>query len=324
MGLGEALKKFAENFSTGAMAQKFGPSWQQDLVAKSLANQQQGQVIDRYREETPLRGAKMAAETEDLKARAEGRETVAERREREVGLLAQKQVFQQLKLAADHELDPTKKALMEQRMAALEADIQLKQATARLRDRTPGTGSGGGGGVPQLRQGRDAQGNAVWTWIKPGQEGVLIAPTAGERQVGGMANTVRGNLAKMRALADPKAEDPLTTGPFMGRASQLYQKVYGPDGPEGDFDFYGKAVVDTVYIKSGKQINETELKQLGQMIPNRARGNLAHQVDLFETYAKQLLAKYGAPEVEQEQSGPPGTAIDGGGEFKVLGVRDRP
>lgn len=169
----------------------------------------------------------------------------------------------------------------------------------------------GAPGRPQLRQSKDAQGNAVWTWITPGQEGVAVAPTANERQAAGMAATVKENVEKMKALADE-----VTTGPIAGRASRASQAIFGPHGPEGDFDFYGNTAVDLVYIKSGKQINETELGTLRQMIPNRSRGNLRRQVELFDDYANSLLRKYGA--AEPTSAVPPPAADPGGAQTRII------
>lgn len=132
-----------------------------------------------------------------------------------------------------------------------------------------------------------------------------------ERQAQGMAGTVQENIDKMDAIADE-----VTQGPIAGRVSKASQAVMGPHGAEGDFDFYGNAAVDLVYLKSGKQINENEMGILRQMIPNRARGNVKHQVSLFREYADGLLKKYGAG--DQAPSAPPAA---GSGGFRVVGVR---
>jgi hypothetical protein len=143
-------------------------------------------------------------------------------------------------------------------------------------------------GRPQLRQTRDAQGNAVWEWISPGQGGVQVAPTAIERQVSGMAGTVKENVGEMERLAPD-----VTSGRLLGNLSKASQWALGPHGKEGEFDFDANAVIDAVYVKSGKQINETEMRILRNMIPNRGRGNLPEQVRLFKDYAESLLQKYG-------------------------------
>jgi len=156
-----------------------------------------------------------------------------------------------------------------------------------------------GMGRPQRVQTEDENGNAVWSWITPGQEGVPLAPTAIERQVGGMADTVRGNVDEMKALAPD-----VSSGRVAGNLSKGSQWLLGPHGKEGEFDFDAKAVIDSVYIKSGKQINATEMGILRDMIPDRGKGNLEEQVRLFGDYANKLLQKYG---------GRKGAAAAGGG-----------
>jgi hypothetical protein len=143
-------------------------------------------------------------------------------------------------------------------------------------------------GRPQRVQTTDENGNAVWGWVTPGQQGVPLAPTAIERQVSGMADTVRGNVGEMAKLAPD-----VVSGPISGRISKASQALLGPHGKEGEFDFDANAVIDTVYVKSGKQINDTEMKILRQMVPDRSRGNLEEQVRLFGEYANSLLQKYG-------------------------------
>lgn len=143
--------------------------------------------------------------------------------------------------------------------------------------------------------------------------------TAQDRITGSLATSVRANIDKMAEIADNNKD--LTTGPIAGRISQAYQRVAGPDGPEGDFDFYGNAAVDLVYAKSGKQINEHEMQILRQMIPNRNRGNLKHQVELFDHYANTLLAKYGAPEPQVSSPSPNPSPSASHSGFKVIGVR---
>lgn len=137
-----------------------------------------------------------------------------------------------------------------------------------------------------------------------------------ERQASGMAGTVRENIDKMDAIAND-----VTQGPIAGRVSKAYQAIDGPSGPEGDFDFYGNAAVDLVYLKSGKQINENEMRILRQMIPNRARSNVKHQVQLFRQYADGLLAKYGVNEPQVSTPTPGASPAPGGGGFRVVGVR---
>jgi hypothetical protein len=144
-------------------------------------------------------------------------------------------------------------------------------------------------------------GKNVRRFITPEQYGEdLESPLpAAMLQAGGMAQGARANINRMVELSDQ-----VTAGPIIGHLSKLWQRTMGPSGDEGEFDFIGNALVDTVYIKSGKQINETEMRVLRQMIPDRARGNVPEQVRLFKRYAKVLLNKYGAYEGEFDEETP--------------------
>ena len=161
-------------------------------------------------------------------------------------------------------------------------DSAEKRAAAR-------GGGSGGGGRPQLRQVKDENGNTVWRWLSPG-EGAPAPATAVERQAAGMADTIKGNVAEMGQLAPD-----VPSGRILGNLSKASQWALGPHGKAGEFDFDANAVIDTVYVKSGKQINQTEMTILRNMIPDRGKGNLENQVRLFAEYANSLLQKYGAP-----------------------------
>jgi len=161
-------------------------------------------------------------------------------------------------------------------------DSAEKRAAAR-------GGGSGGGGRPQLRQVKDENGNTVWRWLSPG-EGAPAPATAIERQAAGMADTIKGNVAEMGQLAPD-----VPSGRILGNLSKASQWALGPHGKAGEFDFDANAVIDTVYVKSGKQINQTEMAILRNMIPNRGKGNLEEQVRLFSDYANSLLQKYGSP-----------------------------
>jgi hypothetical protein len=158
----------------------------------------------------------------------------------------------------------------------------------------------------------------VRRWVPQGElEGSSFEPPlpATMRQGQGMIEGVQANVDKMAELADAG----LTSGPIIGAASKKWQEFMGPSGPEGEFDFLGNAVVDTVYAKSGKQINQNEQKILEKMIPNRARGNLPEQVRLFDEYVKHLFAKYGGA-----TRGPrPGQPPPAGGRERMVKYRGK-
>jgi hypothetical protein len=142
----------------------------------------------------------------------------------------------------------------------------------------------------------------VYRWIQPGENGYEQAMPATMVQSQGMAQGVGENIERMEDMAKT-----VTQGPILGNISKLYQRVAGPEGDEGEFDFLGNALVDNVYVKSGKQINESEMALLREMVPTRARGNVPEQVRLFKRYARTLLAKYGikAPEFDDSPDDEP-------------------
>lgn len=186
-------------------------------------------------------------------------------------------------------------------------------------------------GRPQRVQTKDAEGNAVWGWITPGQEGVPLAPTAVERQGAGVGLTITDSLKRMEDAMNAG----VVSGPVIGSISKKKQQ-YFPSGNEADFDFQARALVDLVYLKSGKQINQQEQATLAQMIPDRARGDLPGQMRRFKDYVGGLMRKYkiqdeaapapgGPPRIGSEQDYnalPPGAEyIDPNGVRRRKGVR---
>ena len=113
------------------------------------------------------------------------------------------------------------------------------------------------------------------------------SPTTTMRDTAGMAQGIRESLDVM----EEAARKGVTTGPIAGRLSKIWQAAY-PSGNEGEFDAAARRLVDIVYTKSGKQINQQELKILEGLIPNRSKGNIDFQIKQFEDYADTLLSKY--------------------------------
>lgn len=114
--------------------------------------------------------------------------------------------------------------------------------------------------------------------------------TATEQQSSGMVGSVASQVAKMESLAKDVGFSSWAA-PVAGRASRAMAGVTQA-GPEADFDYSAKLAKDLVYVKSGKQINETEQRQLEDIIPNRAKGNLPVQVQRFKEYIGLLFKKY--------------------------------
>jgi len=113
------------------------------------------------------------------------------------------------------------------------------------------------------------------------------APTATMRDTAGMALTIGDSLQDMKDAA----EKGVVNGPIAGRLSQWWQAAY-PSGNEFLFDSAARRLVDIVYTKSGKQINQQEMKILEGLIPTRAKGNVEEQIVNFERYAEGLLRRY--------------------------------
>lgn len=321
MGLVESLKRFGAGLQEGQTMEALGPNWRADREAKMLSNARVRAELERYQAEGPAHQRLLEGQAANQEAMAAGRPTA----DQQMGMQRQKGTMQfiiaQAKLEAARELNPEKRAKLEAEIAKLSAATELigaQTTTANIKNADPETylkPSAAAPQKPQLRQTEDAEGNAVWSWIMPGQEGVKVAPPA-QRQIAGMVDEVQSNIAKMKELAGT-----VTSGPIAGRASKAYQSVFGPEGPEGDFDFYGNALIDAVYIKSGKQINAQEMATLRQMIPNRARGNLPRQVELFEQYANGLLSRYGKSAKKPAAAARPAAPVLGEGNVDGVGPK---
>ena len=168
--------------------------------------------------------------------------------------------------------------------------------------------SGGGDEKPLYRYTTNQNGEAGTVLVFPGgrEEFHGAAPTVTMRDTSGMAGTIAENIKDLKAAADPTNEGGgVTAGPIMGRISKIKQSMY-PEGNEGVFDAKANQLVDIVYLKSGKQINQNEMKILSSMIPNRAKGNVDFQIQQFEDYANGLLRKYG------KSTGGPASPASGG------------
>jgi hypothetical protein len=167
--------------------------------------------------------------------------------------------------------------------------LRRREAEARIGKlgRDPTTGGGGSEGVFVKGEGGGGYYPRTGRSVEP-PSGFQPPLTAIMKQSEGMAQALSDGVKKMETLAGE-----VTSGPIAGRVSKAGQRFFGPSGDEGDFDFLGNQMVDLVYLKSGKQINETEIVTLRDMIPDRARGHLPKQVELWKKYADTLLAKYG-------------------------------
>jgi hypothetical protein len=219
---------------------------------------------------------------EAAKAEAQyGRELLkGAQREREIELRgdeAEALLRARTALEAGEQPSPRDKFLAEQ--AAKRTGMTIDAALERAR-------ISGGTLRPQLRQTTDEQGNAIWDWIRPG-ESRPVAPTATIRDTTGMAQQITDSLAQMRDAA----EKGVSFGPIRGRLSKIWQAAY-PSGNEALFDTAARQLVDVVYTKSGKQINEQEMQILRGLIPDRAKGDIEGQIDRFERYAEGLLRRY--------------------------------
>lgn len=120
------------------------------------------------------------------------------------------------------------------------------------------------------------------------------------RDTAAMGQTILDSLGQMKRAA----AEGVTDGPIAGRLSKLWQAAY-PSGNEGLFDTAAAQLVDIVYTKSGKQINEKEMKILQQLVPDRAKGNVEFQIERFENYADGLLRRYTRQGVGGNPSGAP-------------------
>ena len=168
--------------------------------------------------------------------------------------------------------------------------------------------AGGGDEKPLYRYTTNQNGEAGTVLVFPGgrEEFHGAAPTVTMRDTSGMAGTIAENIKDLKAAADPTNEGGgVTAGPIMGRISKIKQSMY-PEGNEGVFDAKANQLVDIVYLKSGKQINQNEMKILSSMIPNRAKGNVDFQIQQFEDYANGLLRKYGKSVAGAPAGGAPG------------------
>lgn len=227
-----------------------------------------------------LQAQKLAADQEREQIRQRGR----------MEALTKTQEFQ------DAQQEERIAAAREGRQASLDNALKRTEMMLEARKGGGGGGRGGGGAKPQLRSVWNPEtGQNEYRWLSPGEDmsGVEPGRPAAMVQSQGMAQGAAENIKRMEALAKD-----VTAGPIAGRLSKAQQSIMGPSGQEGEFDFLGNSLVDTVYLKSGKQINEQEQKILREMIPNRARGNLPEQVRLFKAYSKHLLDKYGADSSE--------------------------
>ena len=179
-------------------------------------------------------------------------------------------------------------AYEEARLTYLKDADEKDRAVQMARINRPG---GGGGGRPFRSPGTvNPETGEAGTWqIYPDgrREWFPAMPTATMRDTAGMALTIDDSLKEMKDAA----EKGVWNGPIVGRLSKMWQAAY-PSGNEFLFDSAARRLVDIVYTKSGKQINQQEMEILKGLIPDRAKGNIEEQIPAFERYADGLLRRY--------------------------------
>lgn len=280
----------AEDDATRALAEaSIGAPEGTDI--ESLIPQQVSDAVTRSRIAARVPGA--AAQTKSSLAQTKAytdmlmQDKRGEQRLEQIGLTgqqAQERDALKFKMQQGRGLSPAEQQKLDalERIAAAHDETSLRRGAM--------TGSRTGGKPSYTPATTNEQGEAGRYAIYPdGQrEWLPAAPTTTMRDTSGMAQGIRESLDVM----ENAAKQGVTTGPIAGRLSQIWQAAY-PSGAEGEFDSAANRLVDIVYLKSGKQINQNEMKILTKLIPNRARGNVEFQIKQFEDYADELLSKYG-------------------------------
>lgn len=140
------------------------------------------------------------------------------------------------------------------------------------------------------------------------------------------ANLLRGidRMGELIAQSDAAVaagKPGMTTGFIRGNISKEIKERKGPSAgqdPEYEFDRLGDQMVDLVYEKSGKQINENEMRIIRRQIPSRGRDNLAEQFRIWSQTVNTILNKYGTsldgPDIDPNTKMPvvEGEASEGG------------
>ena len=131
-----------------------------------------------------------------------------------------------------------------------------------------------------------------------------------------------GELISQSDAAVAAGKPGMTTGFIQGNVSKMVKEKTGPSAggqdPEYEFDRLGDQMIDLVYEKSGKQINQTEMDIIRRQIPSRGRDNLSEQFRIWGDTVNGILQKYGTslngPDIDYKTKAPivEGEAGEGG------------
>lgn len=201
---------------------------------------------------------------------------------------ALKQQAAELKLKLMTSKDAREQEMLGPQLRLIEARINKANQPVRV-------------GRPREQLGMDADGQQVIVDFSTGTARPVMGPDGtplgkrlpiADRKAMGSAATIESNIDRMEELA----AGPLVQGwegiiPA-GAISKLKQSIMGPSGAEGEFDFLADAVIDTIYQKTGAAMNKNEEATMRRMLPDRSRGNVLRQVQLFKNYANSLLSQY--------------------------------
>jgi hypothetical protein len=137
---------------------------------------------------------------------------------------------------------------------------------------------------------------------RTGEEVGLGKRSQSEMDAEAVNSGLQRTMTRMDELAnDPKLVYGYTSGVIpTGFISKQTKSFFGPEegaGPDinNEFDSLGRRAFDLVYRKSGKQINDKEIRILEGLIPSRSKRNIPEQWRIFKDYAESLLAGTGAP-----------------------------
>jgi hypothetical protein len=322
MGFKSALKRFSGNIGEYMAAEAFGgPGWRDKLQAQRLENEKTAAETGETRARTGVYSAEVVAAQEKLdeaKRRRAKTEQLVTAGVLPEAALGEATAFEYIANENLRKQQAANAAQTETETANLPTPDEAKQARDVARKHAEATAA-----LARAQAGWYTERPRTGTerWVKlTGEDGALYEhnpatgetrpilgptgqpmkapPSAAARGAEAMAQGVHETIAHLRQLV--RSNPSMTAGPIVGDVSKLYNRKLDPNSPEGQFDFGSNALVDVVYIKSGKQINETELATLRQMIPTRSSADLPGQIDRFERYANSLLQKYG---VDDEAGG---------------------
>lgn len=303
------LSDLINAYAEGEGIKQWGPGWREKIAQLQATTKNLG-----------LQGEQTVAETEGIRTRTAGQVTQNTASAEELARIQKKYKVLADKgymspEAAAFEADQEAKRLANENQRKQNAVMETPEEATAMRgaklgevkahtgylNRMPSDGGYGGSGSAGdvvIVNGRPAQRIKGTSMFKDLQSGVLIKPNtpAQEQEIAQLDEAI----AQAKALEAAFSGGDLTSGMISGRASKALKNVpivgsmVASDKDIAVDRSAGAAMLARLYAMTGKQINQTEITRLEQLLPDRSQSPrvAATNARLFREELERIQGRY--------------------------------